>query len=132
MKEEENDFYRTSRFDWIFIALILGFSMVFFWFTRNPIQTSSKSAKVVLVYQKDKLLEQADVEKDKIIEILNGRMRIELKSGRARVLNSDCPHQICKNMGWIKHNGETIVCVPNQVLIEIKSNGPAVIDAVAY
>ena len=73
-----------------------------------------------------------DAAKDKIITILNGRMQLEIKDSRVRVLNSDCPHHICKNMGWIKYNGETIVCVPNQVLIEIKSKGPAVIDAVAY
>ena len=75
---------------------------------------------------------QAGLEKDKIIPILNNKMQVEIKSGRARVLDSDCPHHICKNMGWIKYNGETIVCVPNQVLIEIKSKGPAIIDAVAY
>lgn len=132
MKEEEKDFYRITRVDWIFIALILGFSIASFWLSHNLVHKSSPGAKMVLVYQKDKLLEQTELEKDKIISILNGRMQIELKSARARVLNSDCPHQICKNMGWIKHNGETIVCVPNQVLIEVKSKGPAVIDAVVY
>ena len=131
-KEEDKGLYRTTRFDWIFIALILFFSIVsFFWFNYNRFQPSLQ-ARTVLVYQKDKLLEQARLEKDKITTILNGRMQIETREGRVRVLNSDCPHHICKNMGWIKYNGETIVCVPNQVLIEIKSKGPAVIDAVAY
>ena len=131
-KEDDKDLYRTTRFDRIFIALILFFSIVsFFWFNYNRFQPSSQ-ARTVLVYQKDRLLEQAELEKDKIITILDGRMQLEVRGGRVRVLNSDCPHHICKNMGWIKYNGETIVCVPNQVLIEIKSKGPAIIDAVAY
>lgn len=131
-KEDDKDLYRTTRFDWIFIALILFFSIIsFFWFNYSRFQPSSQT-RTVLVYQKDKLLEQAGLEKDKIITILYGRMQLEVRRGRVRVLNSDCPHHICKNMGWIKYNGETIVCVPNQVLIEIKSKGPAIIDAVVY
>ena len=131
-KEDNKDLYRTTRFDWIFIASILFFSIIsFFWFNYSRFQPSSQ-ARMVLAYQKDKLLEQAELEKDKIITILGDRMQLEVRGGSVRVLNSDCPHHICKNMGWIKYNGETIVCVPNQVLIEIKSKGPAVIDAVAY
>jgi len=131
-KEEDAGFYQATRFDWIFIALILFFSIAsFFWFNHNRFQPFSQPG-IVLIYQKSRLLMQAGLEKDKIIPILNNKMQVEIKSGRARVLDSDCPHHICKNMGWIKYNGETIVCVPNQVLIEIKSKGPAIIDAVAY
>lgn len=131
-KEEEKELYQTTRFDWIFIALILFFSMAsFFWFNHSRFQPSSQT-RTVLIYQKDKLLEEAELEKDKIITILGGKMQLEVKDKRVRVLNSDCPHHICKNMGWIKYNGETIVCVPNQILIEVKSKGPAIIDAVAY
>ncbi len=130
-KEDDADFYQTTRFDLIFIALVLFFSIASFWVIHNRFQPSSQKREV-LVYQKDKLLEQTELEKDKIITILNGRMQFEIKGGRIRVLHSDCPHLLCKNMGWIKRAGETIVCVPNQVLIEIKSKSPAIIDAVAY
>ena len=131
-KEDDVDFYHTTRFDWIFMALILFFSIAsYFWISYSRFQPSSQ-ARRVLIYQKDRLLEEDKLENNKIIAILNGRMQFEIKDGRIRVLNSDCPHHICKNMGWIKYNGETVVCVPNQVLIEIKSKGPAIIDAVAY
>ncbi|MDO8603660.1 MAG: NusG domain II-containing protein [Candidatus Omnitrophota bacterium] len=130
-KEENKDFYQTTRFDLIFIVLILFFSVVSFWVIHKRFQPSSGQS-AVYIYQKDKLLEDSGLDKDKIIAILDGRMQFELKDGRVRVISTDCPHHICKNMGWIKYNGETIVCVPNQVLIEIKSEGPAIIDAVAY
>ncbi len=130
-KEGDTDFYRTTRFDWILIGLVLFFSIAFFWVIHSRFKSSTQRS-VVLIYEKDRLLEEDRLDKNKIITILNGRMQFEIKDARIRVLNSDCPHHICKNMGWIKYNGETIVCVPNQVLIEIKSKGPAVIDAVAY
>jgi hypothetical protein len=130
-KEEDKNFYQTTRFDIIFIVLILFFSIVSFWVIHRRFQPSS-GASAICIYQKDKLLEESGLGKDKIIAILDGKMQLEVKDGRVRVLDTDCPHHICKNMGWIKYNGETIVCVPNQVLIEIKSKGPAIIDAVAY
>jgi len=130
-KEEDKDFYQTTRFDLAFVILILFFSIVSFWAIHKRFQPSS-GANAVCIYQKDKLLEEDGLGKDKIITILEGKMQLELKNGKIRVLNTDCSHHICKNMGWIKYNGETIVCVPNQVLIEIKSKGPAIIDAVAY
>jgi len=131
-KETGRDLYQTTRSDLVFIGLILFISVASsFWVIHKRFQPSSGSS-AVCIYQKDKLLEESGLDKDKIIAILGGKMQLELKDGRIRVLNTDCPHHICKNMGWIKHNGETIVCVPNRVLIEIKSKAPAVIDAVAY
>jgi len=59
-------------------------------------------------------------------------MQVQIKDGKLRILNSDCPQQICKNTGWIKYSGQAIACVPNQVLVEIKSKGPAAVDAVTY
>jgi len=130
-KKEDKDFYKTTRFDLVFIILILFFSIVSFWAIHKRSGPSSGMSRVY-IYQENKLLEESGLDKDKIITILDGKMRLELKGGRVRVLDTDCPHHICKNMGWIKYNGETIVCVPNKVLIEIKSKGPAIIDAVAY
>ena len=33
--------------------------------------------------------------------------------------SADCPNQICVHHGAISHTGETIVCLPNRVVIEI-------------
>lgn len=130
--KEDINFYKTSKFDIFIIALVLflsSSSMLGFSFNR---MSGFSQPAVALIYQQGRLLERVDLGKDRIIAFLDGQMSLEVKNGRARVLNTDCPHHICKNMGWIKYNGETIVCVPNHVLIEIKSKGPLVIDAVAY
>ena len=94
-------------------------------------QPTSKSA-TALIYLKDRLLEEVDLRKDIIIPLLDGKMRIEVKGEKIRVADSECPHHICVNMGWIRYSGQTIACVPNKVLIEIKSAGPAIVDVVAY
>jgi len=129
---EGEDFYRVSRLDLIIIALILSLSILsIFWVAKNRRQHSAQP-KVALIYQKDSPPEEVDLVKDNTLTILDGRMHIEIKAGKLRVLDSDCPQHICVNMGWIEYSGQTIACVPNGVLVEIKSAGPQVLDAVVY
>lgn len=52
---------------------------------------------------------------------LLGTTTIEIKGKKVRVVNSPCPEKICVKMGWKNKNGQTIVCVPNKVVIKIGS-----------
>jgi len=47
---------------------------------------------------------------------------IEVKKNRIRVKSADCPDQNCVLTGFISKPGQTIVCLPHRVVIEIKSN----------
>ena len=44
----------------------------------------------------------------------------ERKDNRIRIISSDCPDKICKKTGFISDCGETIVCMPNKIIVEIK------------
>jgi hypothetical protein len=85
-----------------------------------------------MVYQENKLLTEADLKKNATLPVLDGKMMIEIRQGRVRVLSSNCPQHICMHTGWIQYAGQTIVCVPNHILIEVKSTAPQLVDAVAY
>jgi hypothetical protein len=130
--EDDDSFYRTTKIDLILIVLVLflsTFSII--WISVNRIKQSSLP-KVASIYQESIKLEEIYLEKDGITSILNGKMKIEVKSGKIRILDSDCPQKVCVKMGWIDNSGQTIVCMPNHVLIEIKSSGSPLIDAVSY
>ena len=45
-----------------------------------------------------------------------------IKDGKAYVSEADCPDGICKDYRPISYVGETIVCLPHKVVIEIKGN----------
>lgn len=50
---------------------------------------------------------------------------IEVKDGAVRMLEMDrdiCPEGICSKTGWIKKTYETIVCMPNGIIVNIKNN----------
>lgn len=53
---------------------------------------------------------------------------IEIKEGRIRMLEAECPDKTCVHMGWLESGTLPIVCLPNHVSIEF-TNGRDDIDA---
>lgn len=126
------NFYKTSKFDIFLIALILFFSIASVLRVTYSRIKQSAQARTALIYEKDKLIEEVPLKGERIITLAAGQMQIEVKGGKIRVRKADCPQHICMNMGWIEYAGQSIVCVPNKVVIEIKSAGPPLLDAVVY
>ena len=48
-----------------------------------------------------------------------GRNLLCIENGSAWVEEADCPDGLCKNMGKINRTGQSVVCLPHQVVIEI-------------
>ncbi len=45
---------------------------------------------------------------------------VQIKDGKVRMLPIDeelCPRGICAHTGWIQHYGESIVCLPNRIMV---------------
>ena len=57
---------------------------------------------------------------------------IEVKGNRIRIKQADCGDQICVRRGWIEQSGETIVCLPHKLLIEVKSSDGGEPGSVIY
>lgn len=45
---------------------------------------------------------------------------IEIGDEKVRVIEADCPDKIDVRQGYISKIGETIVCLPNKMIVEIK------------
>lgn len=45
---------------------------------------------------------------------------IDIKDGKVSVTSATCPDQVCVNQGEISEDGETIVCLPHKLVIEIE------------
>jgi hypothetical protein len=54
----------------------------------------------------------------------SGPITVEVVPGQGiRVLESKCPVKVCVHAGWAHKAGETIVCLPNRLLIEVEGEG---------
>lgn len=45
--------------------------------------------------------------------------------------DADCPDGLCVNQRPISSDGESIICLPNQVVVQIVSQDESELDAVA-
>ena len=48
---------------------------------------------------------------------------IQVEPGRIRVSEAGCPDQVCVDQGYISDGTVPIVCLPNQLIIEITGGG---------
>lgn len=62
---------------------------------------------------------------DRIIEIIqdNHRNVVEIVGGQAHMQSADCPDKLCVKQGFIHSDLYTIVCLPNRVVVEVRTHG---------
>lgn len=70
-----------------------------------------------------------DLSKDQIIDVkINAHHNIvEIKGGEVFITDADCPDKLCIRQGHINNTSQSIVCLPNKVVIELigpDSGGP--------
>lgn len=56
---------------------------------------------------------------------------IEIRQGQARIRQDPSPRQYCVRQGWLGRAGESAVCLPNRVSIELLGKQPAN-DSLSY
>ena len=44
---------------------------------------------------------------------------IEVADGRVRCLESDCSNQTCVKQGWVSGRGQTVVCLPHKLIVQV-------------
>lgn len=113
--------------DWILVVVILVFAGVgFLIYTSFGRQT----AGIVKVTVDGEVFGTYSLKKEHEIEI-NDTNRLIIEDGQVDMVEADCPDQICVEHISISKNKETIVCLPNKVVVEIVGGEDAEIDAVA-
>lgn len=50
----------------------------------------------------------------------NGENVLRISGGKVWLLDADCPDKICVNTGKIQFPGQSIICLPHRVVVEIK------------
>lgn len=55
---------------------------------------------------------------------------LQISDGYAKMTEADCPDKLCVHQGRIHAEGETIVCLPNKVVVSIQGGKDSSVDAV--
>jgi len=65
------------------------------------------------------------------IELPDGSYNVlEIREGKADITDASCPDGICVNHRPVNKQSQSIVCLPNKVVVEIESGEEAELDAV--
>lgn len=89
----------------------------------------------VVVTQDGEIYGEYALASDQTVEIAgpDGRVtnRLVIEKGQARMEWADCPDQICVEHAAISRGGQSIVCLPYRVTVELRTDKGNEIDGVA-
>ncbi len=90
----------------------------------NKMINSGKSDMVV-IYVDNKLYKEFPINENKSIEINRGKNKntVYIHNKGVEMSHANCQDKVCVKTGFIKNPGESIVCLPHKVSIEIVSKG---------
>ena len=112
------------------LILILGIICIaaFAYLLRERMQNVDDGIVVVKVDGEEKGTYR--LSEEQTIEINGGTNILQIKEGKADMTEADCPDKLCVHQKAVSKNGESIICLPNKVVIEVKSSEQSVYDAV--
>lgn len=109
------------------VLVIAAFAIIY----MNVIK---KSGDTVIIKISGEVLKEMPLGEDATLEIegVNGGVNtLVIEDGHADIIEASCPDKLCVRQKRIHFNGESLVCLPNKVVIEIKSDKESGIDAIS-
>lgn len=110
-----------KKWDNIILASIAGVAVVLalgFWLIGNRSQTAFA---VVSLNGETILTLDLAAEPDQQIDLSEYGVSVvlEIRNHQISFRSSDCPDQLCMGFGWIDHEPQSAVCMPNRVAVVI-------------
>ena len=117
------------------IILILGILLTAFLLWTIPSFMNQRAPAIVKVIQEGQEIGIYPLSEDITISVPCGEENYNLlfiSDGKASISDADCPDGLCVRSRSISRNGESIICLPHKLVIEIESKEESELDAVTY
>jgi len=120
--------HRLKALDFVLLALLAG-GAVSPWFVAD-------GSGAFAVVSHDGGEERLPLDEDRTLTVTGpvGRTVVVVENGSVSIRESDCPQKLCVRMGSVDQTGESLVCVPNRVVVTVEGGDdeePDGIDAVS-
>jgi len=106
------------------LAVLLGLALAAF------VRTTKEPQAVVLLDGKER--GRYSLSEETVVEIRqeDGSYNIlQIRDGKAEITEASCPDKICVNHRQVRGQGESFVCLPNRLVVEIENGEDLGIDA---
>lgn len=116
--------------------LILIFSIIVIsLLSVTIILLTSKHGNYVTIEQNGTITAVLQINKNQKYNIYNEDNEIEntilIENGQVSMIYADCPDKICEKHRAIKNNNESIICLPNKVIVTVTNGLENEVDGVA-
>lgn len=123
---------KRVRNDCILILIIILLAGIF-WLMQY-LNAAQKEA-VLQIYQDGELTGEYDLSQPQTIPVTGDEDSYNLvliEAGAVRVTDADCPDQLCMKQRSISKNGESIICLPHRLVLQIHAKEESTLDSVTY
>ena len=114
----------------LIILLLIGVAFLLQYF-------HSKQGNTILqVYQNGILIGEYDLTRSQTFYVEGADSDdfnlVLIENGVVRITDANCPDQLCMKQRSITKNGESIICLPHKLVLQICSKEDGSVDAVTY
>ena len=86
------------------------------------LQDANKKKEVVVSYKNKEVLRvDLSIDETYYVDGTNGKVSVEIKNGSVRVEKENSPQHLCSIQGWVDTSSRPIVCLPNNIVVQIES-----------
>ncbi len=115
----------------LWIIICICFVVIIFIF--YPVFFQKKGPAYVTVYQNGTVYCKYPLAEDRTISVTddNGYYNLILINNNVvKMSDAECPDKLCIKQGAVSKNGESIICLPNKVVVQISSEEESDLDAI--
>ena len=126
---------KNKRFGWRDLILLVIIFVVLIAVFAGSKRLHQESGTEVVISVDGSEFGRYPLASEQEVEITNSSgdvtNHLVIKNGKADMTDAACPDHLCVRQKAISHQGETIVCLPNKVVVSIEGGEEAPIDTVA-
>ena len=119
---------KLKKKDWLLIIIIICVAGLAF-FLHEKI--GGRGANCVTIKVDGTIQGVYSLAEDQEIWINDGSNILLIRNQEANMKEADCPDQLCVHQKPVSKNHESIICLPNKVIVEVDSSENSEFDAVA-
>ena len=105
----------------LIVAILMSF---WFFFIKKQMQ-------IVVVYVDHEVFGKYSLDENQTIDI-NDTNQLLIQDGKAKMIHANCPDQVCVHQKEISKSNESIICLPNKVMVTVEGSKESEFDAVTY
>ncbi len=117
-----------KRWDIVLVVLVLGVAAVLYGVTMG----NAKQGGTVEITVDGAVKKELSLTEDTVyrLETEHGYNVVEIKDGKAKVIEADCRDGLCTEQKRISKTGETIVCLPHKTVVTVLEGQAQEVDMV--